>query len=161
MLDFHEEYGLESLWHEILHNSQVHTVEPDTPIGHLRIMEGLHQVLARQTYPKLLDALGVEPRHLRQVRESGPAYPKSAGGMTNLLRATGLMDEGFALRQEALEALLRIDREQPLAAMADAVAQEIATLAGHEADKLRKLLDLIADGKPVSLDLATNQMKAP
>jgi len=45
--------------------------------------------------------------------------------------------------------------------MADAVAQEIATLAGHEADKLRKLLDLIADGKPVSLDLATNQMKAP
>jgi hypothetical protein len=124
-------------------------------------MEGLHQVLARQTYPKLLDALGIEPRHLRQVRESGPAYPKSAGGMTALLRAARLMDGEFALRQDALDALLRIDREEPFAAMADAVAGTVAGLTGRDAGRLRKLLDLIADGKPVSLDLAANQMKAP
>lgn len=155
-LEFHEEYGLESLWHEIAHNSQAHLVQPDTPIEHLRIMEGLHQVLARQTYPKLLGALGVEPRHLRQVRETGPAYPKSAGGMTAMLRAAGLMDGEFVLRQDALDALSRIDREEPFAGQANAVAGTVAALTGHDIDKLRMLLDLIAEGRPVSSDLAAN-----
>jgi hypothetical protein len=78
-----------------------------------------------------------------------------------MLRAFGLMDGEFALRQDALDALLRIDREEPFAVMAAAVAEAVAGLAGHEAAKLRKLLDLIADGKLVSLDIATNHMKAP
>lgn len=160
-LDFHEEYGLESLWHEIEHNSQAHLVQPDTPMGQLRIMEGLHQVLARQTYPKLLAALGIEPRHLRQIRESGPAYPKSAGGMTSVLRAAGLMDGAFALRQDALDALLRIDREEPFAVMAEAVAEAVTRLAGSDKAKLSGLLDLIADGEPPSFEEALEILKSP
>ncbi len=106
-------------------------------------------------------ALGVEPRHLRRVREEGPAYPKSAGGMSALLRAAGLMDEEYALRQDALDALLRIDREEPLAAMADAVARTVAPLTGHDPNKLRELLDLIADSRPVLGDFAINVLKTP
>lgn len=68
-----------------------------------------------------------------------------------MLRAAGLMDGEFALRQDALDALSRIDREEPFAAMADIAAQALASLTGHRADQLRKLLDLIADGEPPTL----------
>lgn len=158
-LEFEEEYGLESLWHEILHNAQQDVIRSSTPPEQIRLMEGLHQVLARQTYPRLLRALGIDPKHLRQVRESGPAYPKSAGGMTALLRAAGLMDADFALADEVLAALLQIDRESPLAEILTRLASAISGISGLDKGRLQAILERIANGEPMASQPLTEWLK--
>lgn len=109
-LDFHEEYGIESLWHEILHNSQQHPVAEAAP-GQRRLIEALHQIIARQTYPDLLAALGTKPTHLRAVREHGPAYAKNVGILTALLRDIGIMGDDFVISADNLAELKMLDFE--------------------------------------------------
>ena len=57
-----------------------------------RDRKGLHQLVARQTYPELLAALGAAPAHAEAIRAQGPAYRASVRDYSRLLLAVGLMD---------------------------------------------------------------------
>lgn len=149
---FEEEYGLESLWHEIEHNAQRHVQPPDTPERVVRIVEGLHQTLARQTYPRLLVQLGAAPRHIEEIRRSGRAYRLSARGYARMLQSLDLMDERFGLREDAVAALRRTMVETPYPQMAERVADALVRLSGRPRAEIAEWLNRIAAGYPAESD---------
>jgi hypothetical protein len=124
-LDFPEEYALESIWHEMGHNRQAHQMLDAMSIEQRVIAESLRQTIARQTYPALLTALGIEPLHLLAVRNGGLSYTKSAGTVRNLLVEIGAMDPvTLTLHAPVLAALQTIDQK----AIWNSMVQDIATV---------------------------------
>jgi SPP1 gp7 family putative phage head morphogenesis protein len=74
-LTFSEEYSLEGLWHEILHNRQQISEHYRATAFDISIMEMVNQYLARRSYPLFLDALGgYAPEHLEDIKLHGIGY---------------------------------------------------------------------------------------
>jgi len=79
-LSFHEEYSLEALWHEIMHNRQKHTVVfADGSMmerGSLKhnFMETINQWISRRSYDLLLKEMDIKQNWLEQVKTKGPGY---------------------------------------------------------------------------------------
>lgn len=74
-LTWNQEYSLESLWHEIMHNRQVRA------LGNMRkysppqvLMETMTQWTSRRTYQELLAALGGKPLHQADILKNGLGY---------------------------------------------------------------------------------------
>lgn len=145
-LVFEEEYGLETLWHEILHNGQAHRV-PGSPAEIVRLAEGLHQVLARQTYPEFLRLLGAEAAHARAVRERGFAYPMTVARLTGLLRALGAMDESFVIEPALLGTLRDLNAATDFASLADELGRALLAFGGRGEIDIEHHLRAIAEGK--------------
>jgi hypothetical protein len=77
-VSFEEEYAIECLWHEILHNQaqgfDLLCLQTSTETEIL--IEALHQAYTRLTYPTFLDKLlGAKPQHQPQIIQEGYAYP--------------------------------------------------------------------------------------
>ncbi|MEC4749995.1 phage minor head protein [Methylomicrobium sp. Wu6] len=124
-LDFSEEYALESIWHEMGHNRQAHQMLDSMPIEQRVIAESLRQTIARQTYPELLNMLGIEALHLLAIRTGGLSYTKSAGTFKNLLVEIGAMNPvTLALHAPILTSLQLIDQK----ATWNSMIQDIATV---------------------------------
>ena len=143
-LAFAEEYGLETLWHEILHNGQARRV-PDGPLEVVRLAQGLHQALSRQTYPELLRLLGAEACHARIIREHGPAYPRTVARLSALLQRVGGMDAEFRITPELLGALRDLDAAADFPALADDLVRMLKPYGSGEAD-IEAALQAIAAG---------------
>jgi SPP1 gp7 family putative phage head morphogenesis protein len=148
-LDFEQEYGIECLWHEILHNSQRHREPPGVPIEQRRLVESLHQTLARQTYPILLRALGRAPAHLTQVRAAGLAYPRAAGRFQALLQKLGLQTAEWQIAPETIDALLALLRETPYDAMGPRLSVRLAAIGGEDLPAIEAALDRIQAGQDI------------
>ncbi len=89
-LSFNEEYALESLWHEIVHNKQVLA-----PIDEYdeTIMEIVTQWYARRTYPNLLKKLGdFEALHQKDIIKKGYGYFSKVAKLDNLLEELDIRD---------------------------------------------------------------------
>lgn len=147
-LVFEEEYGIESLWHEVLHNSQRRRVPDVIDPAHLRMMEGLHQVIARQTYPEFMTMMGATPAHLRDIRERGPAYSRSAGGLTLLLRHLGRMDDNLSIEPGLLAKLQEIDINTTYTDTRQRL-DELLTAETKVGD-IDRILWVIAEGHPIT-----------
>ncbi len=75
-LQFHEEYAIESLWHEMLHarSSWWQNTDNQKDGRLLTSMETINQFCARCSYGKLLGSIGGKPKHFEAIMKNGFGY---------------------------------------------------------------------------------------
>jgi SPP1 gp7 family putative phage head morphogenesis protein len=108
-LSFNEEYAVETLWHEILHNARKGVIElGDNPRSNsIRIlMEATNQLYARHTYDNFLSQLGVSARFSGKILEGGYGYRPQVKNLRFLINRLGLVERETA---ESLHLLLDSD----------------------------------------------------
>ena len=145
-LSFNEEYGIETLWHEILHNSQKYTQPGELSIEGLRVVEGLHQSLARQSYPTLMTALGAQAAYQDAIRKNGMSYPKSTASYYVLLGQLGLLDASGAMLPSTEAALRDVMFNTPYNRLYVNLAGTLAKMSNRPRADIDLMLMRIADG---------------
>jgi hypothetical protein len=106
-LTAHQEYAIEELWHEILHNKSCNTtIYPSIrSLSHdIMIIEAVNQLVARHTYTEFMQELiGISPSHAEWILTSGYAYEQP---VTNLRSLLGLLSYEDLFIEEACEELI-------------------------------------------------------
>lgn len=102
-----EEYSIESLWHEILHNkSNNTTVLPnidDIDKGFTRsVAETVNQLCARHTYKNFLSEIGGKALHTKWVLEDGHGYKSQVANLRLLLNQFAINEPSFVKKAEKL-----------------------------------------------------------
>ena len=146
-LSFKEEYGIETLWHEILHNSQKYTQPEGITTELRRIVEGLHQALARQSYPTLMTALGAQAAHQDAIRKRGLSYPKATASYYVLLGRLGMLDASGAMLPRTEAALRKVMFNTPYNAFKEKLAVQLSGLSGGSVSEILLLIEQIEHGK--------------
>lgn len=88
-LTFNQEYSVESMWHEIMHNRAVGSARVLTSYE-LNVMEMMNQWAARRTYPRFLRDLGTRPRHYQEILSSGYGYPNLVSAFDRILNTLSI-----------------------------------------------------------------------
>lgn len=96
-LTFHEEYAVESLWHEIVHNRQTLTNAGGENTVSRRMMETVTQWVARRTYPRFMEAIGGKAVHQAKILKDGYGYKGYIRNFDGLLDVLGVTDSPEAL----------------------------------------------------------------
>jgi len=117
-LSFHEEYAIESLWHELTHNRQTPTSAGDKVSVSRRIMETVTQWVARRTYPLFLERLGGKAVHQKKILKEGYGYRLLVRNFESLRESLGIKDDAKML-QYFEDVCQRTDRQQYQKAIAD------------------------------------------
>ena len=92
-LSFHEEYAVETLWHEMVHE-RTGIRAARRVVGQEPLEEGVIQLAARSTYPRLLAVLGGgNPAHQAAILERGWAYPQVTRNLVEMTRRAGIAGE--------------------------------------------------------------------
>jgi len=95
----HEEYSVEVLWHEVLHNKSKNTaVLPDinSPSGFSRtVAETVNQLVARHSYNDLLKQLGSSAKHKAWVLDNGYGYKEMVSNLRALISKAGINEKAF------------------------------------------------------------------
>lgn len=100
-LSFQEEYAVETLWHEMMHE-RTGIRAARRVVGQEPLEEGVIQLAARSTYQRLLAALGGEnPVHQAAILEQGLAYPQVTRNLLELTRRAGI--DGAHIEQILLQ----------------------------------------------------------
>ena len=124
-LSFNQEYALESLWHEIMHNRQQHTPRFGIPKHAMLTMETVNQWLSRRTYGRMLDALGgFAPGQQKEIAAKGYGYASFVKRFDRLLQKLGVRE------RDIVEPLYRIHGEVDRYEYAVPVAALLAETAG-------------------------------
>jgi len=89
-LTFNEEYSLESLWHEIMHNRVKKYVRIAKGTVRQISMETLNQYVSRQTYPEFVKKLGGQAMHQADIIEKGYGYSSYVTNFRTLLKRAGV-----------------------------------------------------------------------
>ena len=92
-LTFNQEYSIEILQHEIWHLVTHKTNMPTKNKG--IVGETLVQLLARFTYPKLLERLGTKAIHQNSIISGGYGYSYQVSNLLSLLKMTGIDKDKF------------------------------------------------------------------
>lgn len=134
-LTYDEEYAVEGLWHEMLHNRQK-GAEPVGKYGLASISnETLTQFLARHTYPDLLTRLGGSAAHQELVVGTGRGYRSWVANFRALLDHLGINE------RDAIGRLKHLHENAKTSTMPKSLAQELAVLAGrHETGSVDKTM---------------------
>ncbi|MDR1593291.1 MAG: hypothetical protein LBS43_02245 [Prevotellaceae bacterium] len=98
-----EEYSIEILWHEILHNKSKNTVSlPPTDandVGFKRVVaETINQLVARKTYPGFLKRLGGTAQHTEWVLDNGYAYNYTVTNLRKILSKLNIDEDVFVYK---------------------------------------------------------------
>ena len=105
-LNYKEEYSLEAVWHEILHNKSGNkTILPEiTSVdGFDRVaLETCHQLYARSTYNKLCSEIGYKEKHKDWIIENGYGYHDMVKNLRMLLHDAHIDESIFLSRIEPL-----------------------------------------------------------
>lgn len=108
-LDWLEEYSMEGLWHEIVHNRQKLAVLGGPHSVNRQILEIVTQWTARRTYPDFLKALGGKAEHLESIKREGLGYGHFITNFDRLLGA--LKVDESAMLQEMTRLIDTIPRD--------------------------------------------------
>lgn len=125
-LDFNQEYSVESLWHEILHNRARGKVELPEHDFDRTVMEAVNQYVARHTYPDFLLRLGGFENYGPRVLKDGYGYSYMVRNLQTIIKASGL-DEN-----KAVEALQQVNVYKSWRGHKYAVADALAQVFGKE-----------------------------
>lgn len=102
----HEEYAIENLWHEILHNRSTNTTilpDVDSQQGFARVvLETVNQYVARRTYPVFLEKLGGQALHQEWIIENGFGYKETVAHLRTMLTKAHINEDSFARKAEKL-----------------------------------------------------------
>ncbi len=105
-LTAHEEYSIEMLWHEILHNKTLNTVvlpDIDTHLGFPRsVAETINQLVARHTYPDFLKKLGGKAVHQSWVLEYGISYREYVANIRSIITKARITESDFVTRAQKI-----------------------------------------------------------
>ncbi|SDO03749.1 phage putative head morphogenesis protein, SPP1 gp7 family [Desulfonauticus submarinus] len=97
-LSFNEEYALEALWHEIVHNKQIFAGRYEKSV-----VETVTQWYARRTYPNLLKKLGnFTPEHQERIIKEGYGYSNMVSRLDELLTNINIKDKDVLLDIEEM-----------------------------------------------------------
>ena len=96
-LTFQDEYAVESLWHEIVHNRQAPTNAGGQNTVSRRMMETVTQWVARRTYPRFMESIGGKAAHQAKVLKEGYGYKTYIRNFDRLLSVLGVNDGPDAL----------------------------------------------------------------
>lgn len=121
-LSFNEEYAVESLWHEIVHNRQTPTSAGGERTVSRRMMETVTQWVARRTYPRFMDALGGKAAHQARVLKEGYGYGVYIRNFDKLLETLGVADSPEALAYFE-EVCRKQDRKNFITPMAEYISR--------------------------------------
>lgn len=101
-----EEYSIEILWHEILHNKSKNTAvlpEINSPLGFTRtVAETINQLVARHTYPKFLKKLGGAAKNFDWIMQNGYGYNYTVQNLRVLLQKANINETTFIKRAEKI-----------------------------------------------------------
>ena len=102
-----EEYSIEVLWHEILHNKSLNVaiLPPIESVdkGFSRVVaETINQLDARHTYGTLLTQLGGKPMHNEWVISNGYGYNETVGNLRMMLNVAKIDENVFVKRADAI-----------------------------------------------------------
>lgn len=92
-LTFNEEYAIESLWHETVHNRQIPTYAGGERTVTRRMMETVTQWVARRTYPRFVESLGGTAAHQKAIIKGGYGYGSWIRNFDKLREALGIADD--------------------------------------------------------------------
>jgi hypothetical protein len=93
-LTFNEEYAIESLWHEILHNTALNPIAMRRNTMPHIIMETINQFVARYTYNDFMEILGGVAQNQERIIREGIGYRTYLTNFHTLLRTLGLDPRG-------------------------------------------------------------------
>lgn len=96
-LTFNEEYAIESLWHETVHNRQTTTYAGGYETIACRMMETVTQWVARRTYPQFMESIGGKATHQKDILSKGYGYRLRVRNFDRLRDALGIADDGEML----------------------------------------------------------------
>jgi hypothetical protein len=107
VLTEHEEYSIEVLWHEILHNKTKNTVIlppiAAVNVGFQRVVaETVNQLVARHTYPDFLSELGGKSVHQDWVLKNGYGYSDTVNNLRKLLSTLNIDEDVFVEKTNEL-----------------------------------------------------------
>ena len=134
-MTWHEEYAVEMLWHEIVHNRQKLAFVGGKNSLTRRTMEIVTQWTARRTYPDFLKALGAVPSHLASIKTDGLGYGSYITRFDRLLSVLKI-DES-AMLKEMQRLIDNVGRDSYLADLVDFLAGQ----SGHKKAVIRKAID--------------------
>lgn len=117
-LTFNEEYAVESLWHETVHNRQTPTDAGGKGTISRRMMEIVTQWTARRTYPQFLAALGGQAQHQGAIKTGGYGYGTYIKNFDRLREALGIPDDADMLAYFE-DVISKTDRKKYQAAITD------------------------------------------
>lgn len=123
-LSFHQEYAVETLWHEMTHGL-LGISTSRSPIGLEPFQEGITQWVARNSYDRMLRAMGGQVRHHEAILRDGLAYPLVTANVAALLARAGM--DG----QEFVEWMMRESGAEWRFALASILAQRLGIGAGN------------------------------
>lgn len=136
-LEFMEEYAIESLWHEILHN-RAKGMQRLVKLSKQQIMmETLNQFVARHTYPEFMAKLGGKAVFADQVLAEGLGYKRLVANFRTLLSE-------LKLNEKAILGRLRyISFNSKWSEIDKDVARELSALGSIPVTKITICLDLL------------------
>jgi SPP1 gp7 family putative phage head morphogenesis protein len=120
-LTFNEEYAVESIWHEVLHNRAKGRDWVDRSSASYELMETVNQFCARHTYGLFLEKLGGTAKHSEAIIEGGYGYGHRVRNLHALLMRLEIEDA------EILPAMEKINTEGSWAKHWDLVADALAS----------------------------------
>jgi SPP1 gp7 family putative phage head morphogenesis protein len=136
-LVFEEEYAIESLWHEILHNrASGRELYKEYSVQHLSV-ETLNQFVARHTYQDFLRRLGRTAKFSDEVITKGFGYRSWVTNFREILSQLGLKEKSILGR------LRNISFNSRWSTIHQDIAKEIAALSKVNATKVESLLGML------------------
>jgi hypothetical protein len=143
-LTAHEEYAIEGLWHEILHNQSINTSIKPSMRGQAHdtiIIEAVNQLVARRTYAKFMQELtGIAACHTEWVLTEGYGYNFY---VTNLRTLLDLLAYEDAFIEHAYKELMLGYQD-----FTDRISDILSTNSGsHHPDEITELFTSIDSPK--------------
>lgn len=134
-LSFDEEYAIESLWHEIVHNKQIRSL---CDVYEKRFMELTTQWYSRRSYQKLLKKLGdFSPMHQEEIKAKGYGYKGYVEAFDRLVKEWNISEEALIQKIE------RIINEVPQSKYLDELSKAISEMTGMDFWKVFNTLSLL------------------
>lgn len=94
-----EEYSIEVLWHEVLHNKSKNIAnlpEINSSLGFQRVVaETVNQLVARHSYNSFLKQLGGTAKHKAWVLDNGYGYQEMVANLRSLISKAGINEKTF------------------------------------------------------------------
>jgi len=152
-LIFNEEYAIESLWHEIMHNRA--RFPAPTNEFQRNVHELLNQFLARHTYKSFLQSLGGVSKHFDEILKNGYGYQEWIRNLRYALERLELKENIYELFEihtsllpgEKVEKILEFFATSRFVSDVDEAKRILQRIVRRTEEEFREYLDLFIELK--------------
>jgi SPP1 gp7 family putative phage head morphogenesis protein len=142
LLTQNNEYGIENLWHEILHNQQIGGTEVmllDYTDPRRKLMEAVNQYVSRMTYVGFVDRLGGKALHQEWIFENGYGYRDYVRRLRLVFETLGISK---VIKGDLLNINVNFDLMQLNKHLTDAITKKVDI----DRIKISQILFLVVNG---------------